>query len=101
MERDLYNNELFNQWLNEKNQEIFAKSQHTKLNNEDLTILCLKHFHDFNKNTINEFQKIEKRFEKIESSIDKNFEHLETKLRWGLGILLTPLLGIFLKALFF
>ena len=86
----VFNNEFFDQWLNQKSNEILAKVENQKLSSEDMLILSLKaqvnHFHHMDIEFREEFKKIDKRFER-QSSI----------LMWGFGLFITTQIGILLK----
>ena len=93
----VFGNEFFDQWLNQKSNEILAKVEKEKISNEDMLILSLKaqvnHFHHMDIEFRGEFQKIEKRFELV----DKRFERLTTILMSGFGLFFTTQIGIILK----
>ncbi len=93
----VFGNEFFDQWLNQKSNEILAKVEKEKISNEDMLILSLKaqvnHFHHMDIEFRGEFQKIEQRFEQV----DKRFERLTTILMWGFGLFFTTQIGIILK----
>ena len=93
----VFGNEFFDQWLNQKSNEILAKVEKEKISNEDMLILSLKaqvnHFHHMDIEFRGEFQKIEQRFEQV----DKRFERLTTILMWGFGLFFTTQIGILLK----
>ena len=104
----VFGNEFFDQWLNQKSNEILAKVEKEKISNEDMLILSLKaqvnHFHHMDIEFRGEFQKIEQRFEGMEEKfnkrfeqVDKRFERLTTILMWGFGLFFTTQIGIILK----
>ena len=93
----VFGNEFFDQWLNQKSNEILAKVEKEKISNEDMLILSLKaqvnHFHHMDIEFRGEFQKIDKRFEQV----DNRFERLTSILMWGFGLFFTTQIGIILK----
>ncbi len=104
----VFGNEFFDQWLNQKSNEILAKVEKEKISNEDMLILSLKaqvnHFHHMDIEFRGEFKKIEQRFESMEEKfnkrfeqVDKRFERLTTILMWGFGLFFTTQIGILLK----
>ena len=100
----VFGNEFFDQWLNQKSNEILAKVEKEKISNEDMLILSLKaqvnHFHHMDIEFRGEFQKIEKRFEQVDKRFeqaDRRFERLTTILMWGFGLFFTTQIGIILK----
>lgn len=111
----VFGNEFFDQWLNQKSNEILAKVEKEKISNEDMLILSLKaqvnHFHHMDIEFRGEFKKIEhhfesmevkfnKRFEQVDKRFeqaDKRFERLTTILMWGFGLFFTTQIGIILK----
>ncbi len=97
----VFGNEFFDQWLNQKSNEILAKVEKEKISNEDMLILSLKaqvnHFHHMDIEFRGEFQKIEQRFERMEEKFNKRFERLTTIMMWGFGLFFTTQIGILLK----
>ncbi len=111
----VFGNEFFDQWLNQKSNEILAKVEKEKISNEDMLILSLKaqvnHFHHMDIEFRGEFKKIEQRFEQIDKrfeimeekfnkrfeQVDKRFERLTTILMWGFGLFFTTQIGIILN----
>lgn len=85
----MFENQLFDHWLQQKSQEILSKMDKEKVTTEDMLILTLKaqtnHFHHMDVEFREEFKKIDQRFE----TIDKKFDRLYTALMWGFGLLLT------------
>ena len=85
----MFENQLFDHWLQQKSQEILSKIDKEKVTTEDMLILTLKaqtnHFHHMDVEFREEFKKIDQRFE----TIDKKFDRLYTALMWGFGLLLT------------
>lgn len=86
----VFENQLFDHWLNQKSQEILSKMDKEKVTTEDMLVLTLKaltnHFHHMDIEFRDEFKKI-----------DKKFDRLYTALMWGFGLILTSMLGIYIK----
>ncbi len=86
----VFENQLFDHWLNQKSQEILSKMDKEKVTTEDMLVLTLKaltnHFHHMDVEFRDEFKKI-----------DKKFDRLYTALMWGFGLILTSMLGIYIK----
>lgn len=108
MERRMFENQLFDHWLNQKSQEILSKMDKEKVTTEDMLILTLKaqtnHFHHMDVEFRDEFKKIDERFVKIdqrfdnlESKVDKRFDRLYSVLMWGFGLILTSIFGLYIK----
>ncbi len=93
----VFGNEFFDQWLNQKSNEILAKVEREKISNEDMLILSLKaqvnHFHHMDIEFREEFKKIDRRFEQV----DKRFERQATYHMWAFGLILTTQFGIIYK----
>lgn len=93
----VFGNEFFDQWLNQKSNDILAKVEREKISNEDMLILSLKaqvnHFHHMDIEFREEFKKIERNFEKV----DKRFERQGTYLMWAFGLIVTTQFGIIYK----
>lgn len=90
MRTPVFGNEFFDQWLNQKSNEILAKVEKERISNEDMLILSLKaqvnHFHHMDIEFREEFQKIDKRFDRI-----------TTILTWGFGLFITSHIAFILK----
>ena len=86
----VFENQLFDHWLNQKSQEILSKMDKEKVTTEDMLVLTLKaltnHFHHMDVEFRDEFKKI-----------DKKFDRLYAALMWGFGLILTSMLGIYIK----
>lgn len=97
----MFENQLFDHWLQQKSQEILAKMDKEKVTTEDMLILNLKaqtnHFHHMDVEFREEFKKIDLRFEKIDQrfeAVDKKFDRLYTALMWGFGLVLTSIIAV-------
>lgn len=93
----MFGNEFFDQWLNQKSNEILAKVEREKISNEDMLILSLKaqvnHFHHMDIEFRDEFKKIDHRFNHLERSL----ERMGTVLMWAFGLFITSQLGVLAK----
>lgn len=103
MEERVFENQLFDHWLNQKSQDILAKIDKGKVTREDMLILSLKaqtnHFHHMDIAFRDEFKNIKKIF-KIKII---NFlmlikpDRLYSALIWGFGLLITLNFGLYMK----
>ncbi len=108
----VFENQLFDHWLNKKSQDILSKMDKEQVTTEDMLILTLKaqtnHFHHMDVEFRDEFKKIDLRFDHfekstalrfdhIESKFDKKFERLYSVLRWGFGLMFTSMFGLYIK----
>lgn len=97
----MFENQLFDHWLNQKSQEILSKMDKEKVTTEDMLILTLKaqtnHFHHMDVEFRDEFKKIDSRFTSIETKFDKKFDRLYSALMWGFGLILTSTFGLYIK----
>jgi len=86
LENPMFNNDILEQWLDQKSQEILNKIQREHITTEDMIILLLKaqvnHFHHMDSEFRDEFKKIDQKFE----FVDKRFDRLTTILMWGFGL---------------
>ena len=93
----MFENHLFDHWLNQKSQNILTKIDKEQITTEEMLILSLKaqtnHFHHMDVEFRNEFKKIDKQFDLI----DKRFDRLYSSLMWGFGLMLTSFIGIYIK----
>lgn len=97
----VFENQLFDHWLNQKSQEILAKMDKEKITTEEMLILTLKaltnHFYHVDIEFRQEFKKIDHRFEQLENKFDRRFDRLTTVLMWGFGLMATSIFGLYLK----
>src|SRR5690348_5661163 len=95
----VFGNEFFDQWLNQKSNEILGKVEKERISNEDMLILSLKaqvnHFHHMDIEFREEFKKIENRFEHIEQKFDKRFDRITTILTWGFGLFVSTQIALY------
>ena len=113
----VFDNIVFDAWLNNKSQEILSKVDRERITTEEMLILILKaqtnHFHHMDlefrgefKTIYQNFRDIDQRFEKI----DQRFEHFDKKmedrfdrqnrfLMWQTGLFAALMSGIYLKLL--
>lgn len=82
----VFDNQIFDNWLNKKSDEILTKVDQNKISTQEMLILILKgqtnHFHHMDVEFRNEFKKIDDRF------------------KWMIGIMVTMFLGLYLKIFF-
>jgi xylose isomerase len=97
----MFENQLFDHWLQQKSQEILSKMDKEKVTTEDMLILTLKaqtnHFHHMDVEFREEFKKIDTRFDKLEKKFDQRLDRMNTLLMWGFGLIFTSMLGLFIK----
>lgn len=93
----VFENQLFDHWLNQKSQDILAKMDKEKVTTEDMLILSLKaqtnHFHHMDVEFREEFKSIKENFKEV----DKKFDHLYSALMWGFGLVITLNFGLYMK----
>jgi xylose isomerase len=101
MSTRMFENQLFDHWLQQKSQEILSKMDKEKVTTEDMLILTLKaqtnHFHHMDVEFREEFKKIDTRFDKLEKKFDQRLDRMNTLLMWGFGLIFTSMLGLFIK----
>ena len=112
----VFNNQIFDSWLNKKSDEILSKVDREAITTEEMIILVLKaqtnHFHhtdiDMKKGLSSLDHKIEKGFsdldqkiEKLDQKFEKKFTELDHKIdnrfMWMIGITIAMSGGIYLK----
>lgn len=115
----MFNNQLFDSWLDKKSDEILSKVDREKITTEEMIILVLKaqtnHFHhadidlkngltevhgqihsveedilELRKDMNDRFEKVDQRFIQIDHKIDNRF-------MWMIGITIAMSGGIYLK----
>jgi hypothetical protein len=92
----MFNNDILEQWLEQKSQEILSKIEREHISTEDMIILLLKaqvnHFHHMDLEFREEFKSIDRKFVEIHKKfddIDKRFDRQSTILMWGFGLFVT------------
>ena len=118
----VFNNEIFDSWLNKKSDEILSKVDREKISTEEMIVLVLKaqtnHFHHIDVDMREQFKAIDQRFEKIDQrfekidqrfekidqrfeKMDQRFERMDQKIdnrfMWTIGITIAMSGGIYLK----
>lgn len=118
----VFNNEVFETWLNTKSQEILSKVDRDRITTEEMIVLVLKaqtnHFHHMDQDFRKEFSRIDlqfkevqnqfkevhelikgvdRRFEAMERKIDDRFDRLYRILMWQGGVIMALFSGIYLK----
>lgn len=108
----VFDNYVFDSWLNKKSDEILSKVDKTTISTEEMLTLILKaqtnHFHHVDVEFREEFKRIDARFKAMDSKMDARFEVMDSKLdsrfqnmvnilKWQAGILITLFAGIYLK----
>lgn len=119
----VFNNEIFDSWLNKKSDEILSKVDREKISTEEMIILVLKvqtnHFHhmdvdmkkglsdidhkftlslsDIDQKFTSKFEQADRRFERIEQKIEKLDHKIDNRFMWMIGITIAMSGGIYLK----
>jgi hypothetical protein len=97
MGANVFDNHVFDSWLENKSQEILSKVDRERITTEEMLVLILKaqtnHFHHMDVDFRNEFQKLDKRFEKVDQRFDKIWDFQ----KWQTGLLVVLFAGLYLK----
>ncbi|MFA6238962.1 MAG: hypothetical protein WC635_16615 [Bacteriovorax sp.] len=100
----VFENQLFDHWLNKKSQDILAKMDKEQVTTEDMLILSLKaqtnHFHHMDVEFREEFSNIKNNFKEVTKEfdlVDKKFDRLYSALMWGFGLVITLNFGLYMK----
>ncbi len=122
----MFNNSIFETWLDKKSSELILRLDQEKLSSEDMMILVLKaqsnHFEHLDSDLRNDmkelnsslqrdmqnilrqmdkrFEQVDKRFEQVDKrfeSVDKRFEHVYSFMKWQTGLGFAMLAGIYIK----
>lgn len=115
---NVFENQIFDIWLNKKSEEILTKMNKEQITTEDMLVLSL---HQMNVDLREEFKKVDNRFSNIDNrfssidkcfeqvdkcfeqvdkrfeQVDKRFDRLTTIMMWQGGILATLISGLYLK----
>lgn len=91
----VFNNEIFDSWLNKKSDEILSKVDRETISTEEMIILVLKaqtnHFYhvdiDLKKGLADLDTKMEKGLAALDTKIEKGLANLDTKMEKGLAAL--------------
>ncbi|MGZ3787662.1 MAG: hypothetical protein ACXVLQ_04025 [Bacteriovorax sp.] len=89
----MFNNQLFDSWLNKKSDEILSKVDRETISTEEMIILVLKaqtnHFYhtdiDLKKGMSDIDHRMEKGFLHFDSKLEKSISDLENKMEKGLA----------------
>ncbi len=118
----VFNNEIFDEWLTCKSQEILSKVDRERITTEEMIVLVLKaqtnHFEHMDREFRGEFgsirqqfsdmkaqfaeidqrfEKIDQKFEKIDKKMDDRFDRQNRFLMWQGGAILALFSGLYLK----
>ncbi len=108
----VFDNYVFDSWLNKKSDEILSKVDKSTISTEEMLTLILKaqtnHFHHMDvefreefKRIDDRFEQVDDRFEKINFKMDARFEAMNSKIddkfKWQIGIIITLFAGLYLK----
>lgn len=119
----VFNNEIFDSWLNKKSDEILSKVDREKISTEEMIVLVLKaqtnHFHhmdvdmkkglsdidlkftsnflEIDQKFTSKFEQADRRVERIEQRIEKLDHKVENRFMWMIGITIAMSGGIYLK----
>jgi len=110
----VFDNIVFDSWLNKKSDEILSKVDREKITTEEMIILLLKaqtnHFHHMDDEFREEFRVVHKKFEQVDrrfEQVDKKFDQMDQRfdrltkiLMWLGGIMITLFSGLYLKLIF-
>ena len=82
----MFNNEIFDSWLNKKSDEILSKVDRERISTEEMIVLVLKaqtnHFHHMDIDVNKKFEAIDKRFEQVDrrfEEVDRRFEEVDRR----------------------
>ena len=96
----MFDNLVFDSWLNRKSEEILSKVDKEKITTEEMLTLILKaqtnHFHHMDEGFRQEFRKIDEKFEKV----DLRFDRLTKVLMWQGAVTVSLISGLYLKLIF-
>ncbi len=101
----VFDNYVFDSWLNKKSDEILSKVDKSTISTEEMLTLILKaqtnHFHHMDVEFREEFKRIDERFVTMNSKMDVRFETVNTKIddkfKWQIGIIITLFAGLYMK----
>ena len=97
----VFDNYVFDSWLNKKSDEILSKVDKSTISTEEMLTLILKaqtnHFHHMDVEFREEFKRIDDRFEKVDSRFEAMSSKIDEKFKWQIGIIITLFAGLYLK----
>lgn len=100
----VFENEMFDEWLDNKTKEIFAKVDKKNFTSEDMLILSLKaqvnHFHHMDIEFRDEFKSIKWQFEQVDKrfeQVDKRLDRIEKMMMWGFGLFVVTQVALYFK----
>ena len=104
----MFNEDLFEKWLEEKSNAIISKLDKEPLTSDEMIVLVLRaqanHFQhldeDLRKDMKHLTELMGERFEQVNErfeQVDKRFERIYSFMRWQTGIIIAALAGIYVK----
>lgn len=100
----VFDNELFEKWLNTRSEQIVLKLDSGGVTSEEMIILVLKaqsnHFEHLDKDLREDMRDLRVDMDKRFEQVDKRFEHLYSILKWQMGLFVMLFSGIYVKLFF-
>lgn len=101
----VFNNEIFDSWLNKKSDEILSKVDRERISTEEMIILVLKaqtnHFHHMDVDMKGQFLELRSEISEFKRDVNLRFEKMDHKIdnrfMWMIGITIAMSGGIYLK----
>ena len=97
----VFNNEIFDSWLNKKSDEILSKVDREKISTKEMIILVLKaqtnHFHHMDVDMRGQFLEVNKKFAEIDKRFERMDQKIDNRFMWTIGIIIATSGGIYLK----
>ncbi len=108
----MFNNQIFDSWLNHKADEILSKVNRETISTEEMIVLILKaqtnHFYHMDQETkedmtglrseMKEFKaEIRQDMADFKTEMKEEFKKIDTKFMWSTGVTVTMFLGLYLK----
>lgn len=97
----VFNNQIFDSWLNKKSDEILSKVDRETISTEEMIVLVLKaqtnHFHHMDVDMRDQFLDVKKQFEKIDQRFEKLDQKIDNRFMWMIGITIAMFGAIYLK----
>lgn len=108
MGRAVFNNHIFENWLDKKADDILSKVDREKISTEEMIILILKaqtkHFDHMDLEIKSELQRVDQKIEHINADLGNRMSIIDKKIdsrfMWTIGLTAAGFSGLYLKLFF-
>lgn len=104
----VFNNQIFENWLDKKSDEILSKVDRQKITTEEMIVLILKaqtnHFDHMDLEIKSELQNVDQKIEKTNNDLGSRIyiidKKIDSRFMWTIGLTAVGFSGLYLKLFF-